>query len=156
LVPALLQAGGEPVQAAGARPGAGDHLAGRGCAGELADGVAGQAQHLADLGVVLALGEQAMDGGVAFPSPDRQAALAAFWAGGRHVRFGMVVAASPAVLGGVRFRGGFAQVSTAGDDRFLDRVAQVLPQVEAVGHLDGARCAVPGALGIGARPVPGR
>jgi hypothetical protein len=68
LVPALLQVGGEMVLTAGARARADDHLAGGGGAGELADGVPRQAQHLGDLGVVLALREQVMDRGVAFPA----------------------------------------------------------------------------------------
>ena len=126
--------------------GAGGHLPSGGRAGELADGVAGQAQHLADLGVVLALGEQVMDRGVAFPGPDRQAAFATVQAGRRHGRFSGDAAARPGRGRDVRFGGGFAQISAAGGDRFLNRVAQVLPQVKAVGHLDGARCPVPGAL----------
>jgi hypothetical protein len=38
----------------------------------------------------------------------------------------------------------------------LDRVAQVAPQMPAVGDLDGARRAAGGALGVAARPGPGR
>lgn len=43
-------------------------------------------------------------------------------------------------------RGWFLQVSVAGDDGFLYRAAQVLPQVKAVGHLDGVRGSLAGAL----------
>jgi hypothetical protein len=115
--------------------------------------VAGQAEHLGDLGVVPALGEQVMDRGVAFTGPGRQAAIAGVLAGGWPGRFAPEVAAG---FGGLRitgFGGGFWQVGAAGDDGFRYRGAQVLPQVKTVGHLDGVRCSVPGALGVGAGPV---
>ena len=95
-----------------------------------------------------------MDRGVAFAGPCRQAAVAGVLTAGVPGRFGRDVAARSGGLRIARFGGGFSQVGTAGDDGFLYRVAQVLPQVEAVGHLDGVRSALPGALGVGAGPVP--
>jgi hypothetical protein len=47
-----------------------------------------------------------------------------------------------------------AEVGAVGVDRLFDRLAQVLPQVEAVGDLYGARRAVAGAFAITARAVP--
>ena len=44
------------------------------------------------------------------------------------------------------FGGGFSQVAAAGDDGLLYRVAEVLPEVETVGDLDGVRGALAGAL----------
>ena len=107
----------------------------------------------------LALTDQVVDRGVAFPGPYRQAALTGVLAGGRPGRPGDDAAARP---GGLRLGGfgvggfgvGFWQVRAAGDDGFLYRVAQVLPQVKAVRDLDGIRCALAGALGVGAGPVP--
>jgi hypothetical protein len=104
LVRALLQVGGEMVLAAGAR--ADDHLAGRGGAGELADGVPRQAQHLGDLGVVLALREQVMDRGMAFPAADRLAALGTVRARSLGGHVGGDAAAWPAGLPIAGFRGG--------------------------------------------------
>ena len=95
-----------------------------------------------------------MDRGVAFPGPYRQAAIAGVLAGGRPGRFGRDVAAGSGGLRIAGFRDGFPQVGAAGEDGLLYRVAQVLPQVEAVGHLDGVRCSLAGALGVGACPVP--
>ena len=105
-VPALLQAGGEMVLAAGARARADDHWAGGGGAGELADGVPRQAQHLGDLGVVLALREQVMGRGVAFPAADRQAALGTARARSLGGHVGGDAAAWPAGLPIAGFRGG--------------------------------------------------
>jgi hypothetical protein len=105
-VPAPLQVGGEMVLAAGARARAYDHLAGGGGAGELADGVPRQAQHLGDLGVVLALREQVMDRGVAFPAADRQAALDTVRARSLGGHVGGDAAAWPAGLPIAGFRGG--------------------------------------------------
>jgi hypothetical protein len=105
LIPALLQVGGEMVLAAGARARADDHLAGGGGAGELADGVPRQAQHLGDLGVVLAPREQVMDRGVAFPAADREAALGTVRARSLGGRAGGDAAAWPAGLPIAGFRG---------------------------------------------------
>ena len=106
LVPALLQVGGEMVLAAGARARADDHLGGGGGAGELADGVPRQAQHLGDLGVVLALREQVMDRGMAFPAADRQAALGTVRARSLSGHVGGDATAWPAGLPIAGFRGG--------------------------------------------------
>ncbi len=95
-----------------------------------------------------------MDRGVAFPGPYRQAASAGVLVGGGPGHFGGDAVAGSAGLQIARVWGGFWQVSAAGDDCFLDRVAQVLPQVKAVSHLDGIRCSLAGALGVGAGPVP--
>jgi hypothetical protein len=80
-------------------------LAGGGGAGELADGVPRQAQHLGDLGVVLAPREQVMDRGVAFPAADRQAALGTVRARSLGGRAGGDAAAWPAGLPIAGFRG---------------------------------------------------
>jgi hypothetical protein len=154
LVPALLQVGGEAVELAGERAGPGNYLAGGVGAGELADGVARQAQHLGDLGVVPALGEEVMDRGVALAGPCRQAAIAGALAPRRAARFGGYVAAGSGGLRIAGFGGGFPEVSAAGDDGFLYRAAEVLPEVEWVGHLDGIGGSFPGALGGGAGPAP--
>jgi hypothetical protein len=115
--------------------------------------MAGQAEHLGDLGVVPALGEQVMDRGVAFAGPCRQAAIAGLLAAGRLGRVALKVAAGSSGLRVTGLGGGFSQVGAAGDDGFRYRGAQVLPYVKAVGHLDGVRCSLPGALGVGAGPV---
>jgi hypothetical protein len=47
---------------------------------------------------------------------------------------------------------GLAQVSAAGDDPFLYRVTQVLPQLKAVSDLDGVRGSLPGAVLPGCGP----
>jgi hypothetical protein len=77
-----------------------------GGAGELADGVPRQAQHLGDLGVVPALREQVMDHGVAFPAADRQAALGTVRARSVGGHVGGDAAAWPAGLPIAGFRGG--------------------------------------------------
>ena len=94
------------VLAAGARARADDHLAGGGGAGKLADGVPRQAQHLGDLGVVLALRGQVMDRGVAFPAADRQAAPHTVRARSLGGHVGGDAAAWPAGLPIAGFRGG--------------------------------------------------
>ena len=87
-----------------------------------------------------------MDRGVAFPGPGRPAASARVlprrWPG----RLGGDAGACfwRARIGGVR--SGFRQVSAAGDDGLLDRAAQGLPQVEAVGHLNRVRRSLAGAF----------
>jgi hypothetical protein len=58
---------------------------------------------------------------------------------------------------GVAFRGGEGgpgQAAPAGGDALLDGPGEALPQVEAVGDLNRARRPGPGAVGVGARPVP--
>ncbi len=58
---------------------------------------------------------------------------------------------------GLPFRRGRRQLGEAGAvgcGALLDGLGQVLPQVEAVGDLDGARCPGGGAVRVGAGPVP--
>jgi len=125
--------------------GPGGYLPGGDGADELADGLGRQAQHRADLAVGPALGDQVVNRGVTFPGPYRQAAITGILARGRPGRLSGNAAPG---RGGLRIggAGGFLQVSAAGDDGLLHRVAQVLPQVEAVRHLDRIRCSLPGAL----------
>jgi hypothetical protein len=51
-------------------------------------------------------------------------------------------------------RGFFFEAGAVRYHRFLGVLGQVVPQVPAVGDLDRVRCAVPGALGVVAGPVP--
>jgi hypothetical protein len=52
------------------------------------------------------------------------------------------------------WEGGLGQAGAVGGDALLDGLGQVLPQVEAVGDLHRIRRPGPGAVGVGARPVP--
>jgi hypothetical protein len=49
---------------------------------------------------------------------------------------------------------GVGQAGAVGGNALLDGLGEVLPQVEAVGDLDGVRCPGPGSVGVRAGAVP--
>ncbi len=99
--------------------------------------------------------EQFADSGVAFAGPCHQPPLAA-----AHIaqavrlsrRRGLFPGRHAAGIPGLR--GFFFEAGAVRYHRFLGVLGQVVPQVPAVGDLDRVRCAVPGALGVVAGPVP--
>ena len=106
--------------------------------------------------------EQLVDGGVAFAGPRHQAPLAA-----AHITqpvrlsWRRRAAAAPAGSGpggGPLASPGsglfFFEAGAVRYDRFLGVFGEVVPQMPAVGDLDRVGCAVPGALGVVAGPVP--
>jgi hypothetical protein len=136
-VPALMQVGSVLVDLADAMPGSVDEFLGGGGVAELADRLVGQAEYLADLGVVLALGYERVDGGVTFPGPDRGQRLELdryrVWSLDERLVF--------------RFGFGFAQVSAVSANGVLDRDAQVVPQMQrsAIWVASGAPSLAPSA-----------
>jgi hypothetical protein len=122
------QVGGEQVRSSGRL---GQQVLGRLGAGELAGGLAVQAQFPGDRGDRPSLGDQVLYLGVPFPMPQDQSAFPggrlARWLGRRGSLVELVVAGFALIR--VRFgRVGFAQVGAAGDDGLLDRVTQVLEE----------------------------
>src|SRR5690606_28336813 len=58
------------------------------------------------------------------------------------------------LVGLLLVRSRFGEVGAVGDHGFLDRLAEVVPQVPAVGDLDRVGCPVADGLGVGTGPVP--
>ncbi len=108
------------------------------------DGVTAPAQVARDLPNPHTLLQQTVDQGMMDPQPRRETPVAVRCRGGRRS-----LSRGPRRLPGrCRVKAGAVRRNA-----LLDGLAEVHPQMEAVGHLLGARCANGGALGIGSSPV---
>jgi hypothetical protein len=165
LVPPLADVLLERIQLRFPVHGAGQQLIDAGGAGESLHGLAVQVQGAADRGQRLPGVQPLADGGVAFPGAgDRPPFPAArvqgpvqrdlrgfrlprrLWL--RQARDARGVRAGGIVAGGL-----ILQAAAVPGHRLLGGFCQVVPQMPAVGDLDGVRCAVAGALRVGAGPV---
>jgi hypothetical protein len=140
-VPALVQVPGIGVDQVGALLGLGDQVIGAAGGGELAHGGRVQSELAADRGLGQPLAVQVLDRLVVVAHPGDDLL---FCRRLHHRRRG---------LAGRRGRR-FAEVGAAGIDRLLYRLAEVLPQVEAVGDLHRLRRARPGTFAITTGAVP--
>ncbi|MDQ1013483.1 hypothetical protein QFZ43_000032 [Streptomyces afghaniensis] len=152
LGPASRQVGLEWVELAGELTlSALDHVLPAGGAGVSLDGVPSPAQVAGDVADAHALGEKVVDQCVVSARPLGEPA-------GRIRPFIPLVGCrcGGCLPLGLRLRAGrwqVAQARTVGGDGLLHRGGQVLPEVEAVGDLDGLRCGCGGSIGVGAGAV---
>jgi hypothetical protein len=114
--------------------------------GEPADGLDVQVQAAGDGGDRLAVFPQVLDCRVALGGPDHDLVLRWRWWRQR----GWI----GRWCGGGRLRGGFLQAATVAKHGLLDVFGEVVPQMPAIGDLDGVGCTLTGAVGVGAGAVP--
>lgn len=145
--PALVQVRLERVEEVAAADRLAKQLLNRGGAGETPDGLAIQSEDPADRRQGFALAPQVLDRGIAFPCTGHQPRLRGLGHGDGRVVLGRV-----GRWGSVFERLGL-EAATVARNGFLHVVAQVAPQVEPVGHLDGVRSAGFRAFGVGTGTV---
>lgn len=142
--PALRQVGLERVEFAGLLAlSALDHVLPAGGAGVPLDGMPSPAQMPGDLPEPQSLGEQVVDERVMHPGTFGELSGRLVVLGGRRVR-GLPLRFGPKCRDGK-----VTEAGAMGGDRLLDRVGEVLPQVEAVGDLQSLWCGGVSRVGVG-------